>query len=135
MKRTINDMSRKELVKVLDAEFSKYVRMTAANDSGIVICPTCGRAYPWQQTDLSHYAGRKHLSVRWDERNVIAQCKAENRFQSGNIFKLRQVLVNRFGEEAIREVDRLAVQRWAEDEFSLRMKIIEYRGKVKRLKI
>jgi len=84
--------------------------------------------------DLSDYVGRKHLSVRWDERNVIAQCQSENRFQSGNIFLLRQVLVKKYGEEEIKEVEKMAAKPWAEDVFTLRMKIIYYRELLKKLK-
>jgi hypothetical protein len=128
-------MSRKELIKILDYDFSLFMRLSAADDNGMCRCPTCGKVYSWQRMDLSHYCGRKHLATRWDERNCIVQCQSENRFQSGNIFKLRQVLVNHYGEDVIQEVEKKAVMPWAEDEFSLRMKIIEYREKIKILKL
>jgi hypothetical protein len=128
-------MGKKELVKILDREFSLYVRMKAANDNGLVRCPTCGKVYPWRQMDLSHYCGRKFYATRWDERNCIAQCQSENRFQSGNIFLLRRVLVNRYGDEEIKAVEELAKKPWAEDILSLRMRIIEFREKIKTLKM
>jgi len=134
-RRTLETMTYRELVNVLDRCFSEYIRLSAADEHGYIKCPTCGKVYGWRQMDLSHYCGRKHISVRWDERNVIAQCQSENRFQSGNIFKLRKVLVERYGEETVCEVEKLAVRPWAEDVFSLRLKISDWREKVKQLKI
>ena len=125
---------RKKLIKKLDKYFSEFIRLTAADDNGYVRCPTCGKVYPWRKTDCSHYIRRNVLSVRWDERNAIAQCQSENRFQGGNIHKLRPVLVERYGAEAIQEVDELEKKPWAEDVFSLQIKLDDYKEKVKRLK-
>ena len=133
-RKTLETMSFKELVSKLDHCFSEYIRLKAADSNGYVRCPTCGKTYLWKDMDLSHYIGRQYKSVRWDERNVIAQCQSENRFQSGNIFKMRQVLVSRYGEEAIKEVEGMAHKSCSEDVITLRMKIIEYREKVKKLK-
>jgi len=133
-RKSIDSMSKKELIKILDRCFSEYIRLSAADDQGYIICPTCLKVYHWKDMDCSHYVNRDHLSVRWDERNAIAQCQSENRFQSGNIYKLRQVLVDRFGEKEIQEVEKLADKPWAEDIFSLQVKIAEYREKVKILK-
>jgi hypothetical protein len=133
-RKTINDMGIKELTKVLDREFSLYIRMKAAIDYGLVRCPTCGKWYHWKEMDWSHYISRDRKIVRWNEKNCIAQCRSENRFHSGNIYKMRQVLVKQYGDEAIQEIERLADQPWAEDVFSLRMKIVEYREKNRQLK-
>ena len=133
-RKTIESMTKKELIKVLYREFSLFIRMSAADDNGFVCCPTCLRIYHWKDMDCSHYVNRHKMSVRWDERNVIAQCRSENRFQSGSIYKLRQVLVEKYGEEAIKQVEYLAGFNDSSDIFWLREKINEFRKKVKQLK-
>jgi len=137
VKRTINDMGYRDLRDILDHEFSDFIRLSATDDNGYIRCPTCGTINHWKNFDCSHYIHRDKIVTRWDERNVIAQCQSENRFHGGNVPKMRRVLVDRYGEKAIREVEDLAEmygKRQTCDIFWLREKINEYREKVKRLK-
>jgi len=48
-RRTIAAMTGRELIKKLDAEFSLYVRLNEADDSGCITCPTCGRTYKYNE--------------------------------------------------------------------------------------
>jgi len=41
-RNTIDTMGKRQLVKTLDSEFSMFVRMSAADDGGWVVCPTSG---------------------------------------------------------------------------------------------
>ena len=136
-RKTLDTKTYKELEKDLDKIFSEYIRLSAADDNGYIRCPTCGKIDHWRQFDCSHYEHRDRIVVRWDERNVIAQCQSENRFHGGNVPKMRRVLVDRYGEAAIREVEDLADMYGKKrfyDEFWLRIKINEYKEKVKLLK-
>ena len=133
-RKSLREKNKRELIKVLDREFSLFIRMSAAEDAGWVKCPTCGTSYQWKDTDCSHYVGRKNHAVRWDERNVIAQCRSENRFQSGNIWKLRKVLVERYGEDAVKQVEAIAEIKGGVGDIWLREKIEEYREKNKALR-
>ena len=133
-RRSLNELSKKELIKALDEDFSVFIRMSAANDNGYICCPTCGKTYHWKKMDCSHYISRHEHAVRWDERNVIAQCQSENRYQSGNIWKLRRVLVNRHGEKAVEQVEMLADIKGGVDVIWLLEKIKYYRAKNKPLR-
>jgi len=124
----------KELIPMLDKEFSLSVRLSAADESGFIICPTCGKPYHWKQMDCSHYINRNKKAVRWNEQNVIAQCQSENRFQSGSIWKLRKVLVKRHGEEEIQRIEHLAEYEFKLDKFWLIEMINLYRDRVKKIK-
>jgi len=127
----------RDIEKKLDRVFSEYIRLSAADDNGYICCPTCGKFDHWREFDCSHYIHRDKIVVRWDERNVIAQCQSENRFHGGNVPKMRRVLVDRYGEGTVMEIEDLADmygKKQIYDIFWLQLKIKEYREKVKQLK-
>lgn len=68
-----------QLKKKLDEVFSIFIR---TRDNGV--CFTCYSKNEWRYTDAGHFINRKHLTTRWDERNVHAQCIGCNRFRNGN---------------------------------------------------
>ena len=64
-------VSRKSLVKKLDAIFSEYIRLRKANKQGIVTCYTCGKKAYWKGQGMQngHFMSRKSYSTRWEELN------------------------------------------------------------------
>jgi hypothetical protein len=74
-------ISRKGLINKLDRIFSEYIRKRDADKKGICKCITCQREFKWNELDAGHFISRKEMSVRWDERNVAAQCQYCNRFR------------------------------------------------------
>ena len=131
---TLETMGYKDLVKVLDKEFSMFVRLCATDNSGIVRCVTCGSFHYWNQITLGHYISRTHHSVRWNLKNVGSQCSYCNSFKGGEQHKMRAHLVNLHGEEEIKKVEAWADMTKTETAETLRMKVIDYREKVKWLK-
>jgi len=128
-------MGYKALVKVLDREFSLFVRLSAADNSGLVRCVTCNSIHFWKEAmTLGHYISRSHHSVRWNLRNVGAQCVRCNSYHGGEQHKMREHLISLHGEEAVKAVEALADMNKTETADTLREKVIEYRAKVKRLK-
>ncbi len=85
-------ISRKGLINKLDRIFSEYIRKRDANKKGICKCITCQREFKWNELDAGHFISRKEMSVRWDERNVAAQCQYCNRFRFGEQFKFSMAL-------------------------------------------
>ena len=137
-RRTLEEMGRKDLRDTLDREFSTYIRLKAADDSGLIRCPTCGQVFFWREMECSHNIHRDKMCVRWDERNVIAQCHTENHYHGGNVHIMRRVLINKYGEDAIKQIEDMAIKygkSWLDDEFSMIKKIKEYRQKIKALKL
>ena len=133
-RRTLNEMSYRDLVKILDREFSLFVRMSAADNSGMVRCSTCGSFHFWKDITLGHYISRTHHSVRWDLKNVGPQCVRCNSFHGGEQYKMRAFLVSQYGEKEIQEMEAWADLRKTENAETLRLKIAEYREKNKQLK-
>lgn len=82
-------VSRKSLVKKLDAIFSEYIRLRKANKQGIVICYTCGKKAYWKGQGMQngHFMSRKSYSTRWEELNCQVQCYACNVMRYGEQYK------------------------------------------------
>ena len=69
----------KELTSRLDEVFSKYIRLSHADEFKRVKCFTCPNVEYWTAMDAGHYIKRGNLLLRWDERNVKPQCQICNR--------------------------------------------------------
>ena len=91
--------SRDGLAK-LDAKlwrlFSKFIRARDCPD-GWGKCITCGRVKPVGEMDSGHFIGRRHKATKFDERNVHAQCRACNRFNSGEAFAFSKAIDAKYG--------------------------------------
>ena len=64
----------------LDDAYSKYVRLSNADECGYCTCISCGARRPWKELDAGHYVGRAVFALRWDDRNVWPQCKQCNKW-------------------------------------------------------
>jgi hypothetical protein len=85
------------LKAALDRAFSVYVRLRDADANGYCRCISCGAVRHWSQMDAGHYVNRAHMSTRYDERNVHAQCRRCNRFDEGNQIGYTRGLIKRYG--------------------------------------
>lgn len=124
---------RKWVVK-LDKVVSLYVRLRDSKEYNFRYfrCVSCGRLLPVADADCGHYVGRAHMSLRFDPRNVNAECRACNRFRSDHLIGYRQSLIMRLGQEAfkkrnpskpviLQEVKRLGEQQ---------VEVLEYQGRL-----
>jgi hypothetical protein len=55
--------------------------------------------------DAGHYVNRSHMSTRYDEKNVNAQCRKCNRFDEGNQIGYTRGLIRKYGNGIINELD------------------------------
>jgi hypothetical protein len=133
-RRTIEQMTKRELIRILDREFSLYIRLLYANGQGMCQYVTTGEWFPWNRIDMGHYCSRNHYAVRWDICNVAPQSIGSNRFRGGDQFLMRQWLVKKFGVRAVETVEAKALLPNGETEESLRYQIKTYRAKIKKLK-
>jgi hypothetical protein len=133
-RQTLSEKKYPALVKVLDREFSLYVRMSGAGSTGFVRCATCGQIFAWRDITLGHYISRSHHAVRWDLHNCAPQCRRCNCYRGGEQHRMRQYLVNRYGAGEVEAAEMRAQMSRAENADSLREKIAFYRGENKRLK-
>lgn len=101
--------TRGDWIRETQAVFNGFVR---ARDAGKP-CICCGRMSAGMvhggDFDAGHYRSRGSAPhLRFDERNVHAQLKQCNRYDSGNVVGYRMGLIQRIGQEALEalEVDQ-----------------------------
>jgi hypothetical protein len=74
-----------DLVKVADDVFSKFIRLSHADENGNVTCYTCDAVIRWQEAHNGHYVGRGNMFLRFDQRNCRPQCYTCNVSKNGNL--------------------------------------------------
>lgn len=74
-----------DLIKVADDHFSKLIRLSYADENGIVECFTCHVKLRWQHAQNGHYIKRGNLFLRFDTRNCRPQCQDCNEYKHGNM--------------------------------------------------
>ncbi len=94
--------TRGEWIAEAQAAFNGFIR---ARDAGKP-CICCGRHSAGMvhggDFDAGHYRSRGSAPhLRFDERNVHAQLKQCNRYDSGNVVGYRMGLINRIGSDAL----------------------------------
>jgi len=94
------------LVKELDALVSRVVRLGACDSEGMVKCYTCGYKTHYKKIHCGHYISRFYKETRWDLRNLRPQCFNCNIYRKGNAVSFRQKLVEEYGEEEIKEMEK-----------------------------
>jgi len=67
--------------KKADKVFSLFIRKRDAEFGGS--CITCGKWFDYDEMDAGHFISRNCLQLRYNEKNVNAQCRGCNRFRSG----------------------------------------------------
>jgi hypothetical protein len=87
--------------KLLDEEFSKYIRMTHADRNGLCVCYTCSTVAHWKDMDNGHFRGRKHLATRYDLDNCRPQCKTCNQFKEGKYERFENHLRREIGSTRV----------------------------------
>lgn len=117
----------------LDKIFSTYIRMRELNSSGYNKCFTCGRLMTFKESQAGHFHSRRHMSLRWDERNVQNQCYSCNINDQGAGPKFAQALKRKYGDGIldILEIKRNNVCRMGKFEYAILIE--EFEGKISQL--
>lgn len=92
---------RKQLIKELDSVFSKYIRKRDEHPKGYFRCCSCMKIKTIDEADAGHYISRRKFALRWDERNVNAECKTCNRVDKGHLQGYRIYLEYKYGTNII----------------------------------
>jgi 5-methylcytosine-specific restriction endonuclease McrA len=123
------------LVKKLDRVFSRYIRLKNADETGTVQCCTCGKLLHWGDSHASHFVSRRHMSVRFDERNVHVCCPRCNVFEHGALDDYSKYIIETYGMETFNELLRLkrVNMKWLRSD--LEEMIAVYQMKTKQLEL
>lgn len=96
-----------KLKKKLDKLFSEYIRKRDSDYKGNCKCISCGKEAPafGGSTHAGHLFSRRYLSIRFDEKNVNAQCAYCNTFLNGNQIKAARGVENKWGEGTVANLE------------------------------
>lgn len=101
---------RSTLIKSLDREFSKLIRLRDWR------CITCGAmvTYNAQGDPISltngHYIRRGVLSLRWHKKNCNTQCNKCNGIHEVNPEPYRRKMIEKYGESIIEELETIYIE-------------------------
>ena len=123
--------SLKQLDEELWRVFSLWIRQKDADHRGVVRCVTCKAYRQWRYVDAGHFMSRRHLSTKFDEKNVYPQCKQCNGFGAGQQYKMSQHINQVHGLGTAEYLERLSKQAAHWTRFDYIIKIEEYKAKLK----
>jgi 5-methylcytosine-specific restriction endonuclease McrA len=75
-------------------------------------CQNCGFVGP---LDCCHFFGRRHFSIRWNPDNAMALCRPCHFAFDGNEYTKWKTILNRLGEERLRELEAERNVLWDKD--------------------
>ena len=90
--------------------WQRIVRLQAIEPDGLVSCVTCDWRGRYQDAHAGHYVPRRHSSTIFHPRNCHVQCAYCNDKLSGNMHVYRVFMRDRYGDEAVEELESLKQQ-------------------------
>ncbi|MCH9716335.1 MAG: recombination protein NinG [Gammaproteobacteria bacterium] len=98
-------LTRSKIVKKLDAEFSRYIRLKYADHNGYVKCYTCKRVKHYKDSmQCGHFLSRRYYSTRWSEDNCRPQCYGCNVHSQGRQYEYALNLNKEYGYDIAEEL-------------------------------
>lgn len=122
--------NRKLLIKELDAVFSKYIRKRDEHPKGYFRCCSCMVIKEIVDADAGHYISRRKYALRWDERNVNAECKTCNRVDKGHLQGYRVYLEHKYGSNIISTLESVANKGRKFSTYELEEMVRHYKEKI-----
>lgn len=127
---------KRKWIDKLDKVMSLYVRMRDSREFRYKYfrCISCGRILPIGEADCGHYIGRTNMSLRFDTRNIHAECKRCNRFDSSHLIEYRRNLIMKLGRLSYAQkhskdsLDMDEIKRLGEQQVDL-LEIMKYQTK------
>ena len=97
--------TRSKIVKKLDAEFSRYIRLKYADHNGYVKCYTCERIKFYKDSmHCGHMMSRRYYSTRWLDSNCRPQCYGCNIGMEGRQLEFALNLNKEYGYDIAEEL-------------------------------
>lgn len=133
-KKSKKKSDSKKLIDKLDAIFSQFIRLRDSNDKGLCRCITSGQIDEWKAMDAGHFISRNHMATRWEEKNVHAQSRKDNRFLGGRQYEHSLAIDKKYGEGTAEKLLIQSKQTKKFADFELEELIKYYTEQVKQLK-
>ena len=126
--------ARQLLIQQLDRKFSEFIRLRDTGKMNGCPCISSGKYITYETSDAGHFIGRGNMAVRWDERNVNAQGRQDNRFREGNRVGYIDGIKKKYGEGIVEELQLLSKIGKGPDTLQMRAMLQDYTEKVKDLR-
>lgn len=123
---------KQTVIDDLDAIFSQVVRLSHADEHGMVECYTCGAKKHWKLMQCGHFIPRIHMFTRFSEDNCKPQCPTCNLLKDGNLVAFAQYL-ERDRQGAVEMLEEQARNVYSYDIDELKAMIGNYATRKKQL--
>lgn len=90
-----------QLVTDLQKLVNEYCRKRDCRDKGGAACISCLRWYAYEDLQGGHFIPVGSSAIRFDERNINAQCRRCNHFLSGNQMHYQDNLIKKYGQPVV----------------------------------
>ena len=95
---------RQKLIKELDHEFSRFIRLRDCDKKWMIKCPLCWAIIPYKKAQNMHFISRWVLKYRFDEKNCYAWCMRCNVILNGNYIEYTIFMINKYGKDKVEEM-------------------------------
>lgn len=86
--------------------FSKFIRARDASWQGYCRCISCSTTKKWKEMDAGHFIPvGSDRALKYNEKNVNAQCRGCNNYKSGNLIEYRIGLIKKYGENEVKKLE------------------------------
>lgn len=115
------------------AACNKYARLRDCFGDTGTGCISCGQWTPYEKLDGGHFIPTTSSDIRFDERNVNAQCQRCNRFLHGNPRHYYKGMLRKFGQDVVDDLEsrEFVSKKWTREELLAIRKY--YNDKIKRI--
>lgn len=109
---------RKGLMVKAQGLCNKAARKRDVNGSTGTNCISCKIWYPYERLDGGHFIPSTASTVRFDMRNINAQCWKCNRYLSGNSRHYLKGMIAKYGQEVVDELEsqEFTTRKWTVEE-------------------
>ena len=118
-----------------DPVFAQYIKMRDMDKHCVGECVTCGERGFVRDLEAGHYIGRRHWSVRFNEKNVHLQCNKCNRWGEGEKDAYALWLQKKYGKGILAELNRKKNQKRDYDLAKLKAMVKEWRLEMDKLAV
>lgn len=86
---------------------NRHARLRDTHEDGGANCISCLEWKDYSELDGGHFIPTTSEAIRFDERNINAQCIKCNRFMGGNSRHYLRAMVRKYGQDVVDELESL----------------------------
>jgi len=97
---------------------NRYARLRDTKELGGAFCISCLQWCEFDELDGGHFIPTTSSAIRFDERNINAQCIKCNRFMGGNVRHYLKGMIRKYGQKVVDELEAREHEtyKWSESE-------------------